>query len=123
MVSHAVKIWLLLVFGAATRAKNLTRPSNVMLIVVDNWRPEAGAYGVGDVLTPHIDKLASQGTLFSRAYCQVAWCSPSRNSFLSGRQPDVTQAWNFLTSFRDAPGGERFITLPQYFKEHGYFTG
>ena len=113
-------IWLLLLLGVGAKTPE---PMNIMFIVVDNWRPEAGAYGVGDVLTPHIDKLASQGTLFSRAYCQVAWCSPSRNSFLSGRQPDVTQAWNFLTSFREAPGGERFITLPQYFKEHGYFTG
>ena len=94
-----------------------------MFIVVDNWRPEAGAYGVQDALTPNIDKLANEGTLFSRAYCQIAWCSPSRNSFLTGRQPDVTKAWNFLTSFRDAPGGESFVTLPQYFKERGYFTG
>ena len=103
----------------------LRRGSNVLLIVTDNLRPSLGAYGEAAVLTPHIDGLAaaSGATLFARAYCQEAWCSPSRNSFLSGRRPDTTQAWGFVTSFRDSPnGGENWTTLPGHFKEHGYFT-
>jgi len=72
--------------------------SNVLLIVVDNYRPAMGAYGDKEAVTPRMDALAKDSTLFSRAFCQEAWCSPSRNSFLSGRSPDATQAWNFRDS-------------------------
>jgi hypothetical protein len=73
--------------------------------------------------TPNINALAKTGLLFTRAYCQQAICSPSRNSFMSGRRPDTTMAWNFKDSFRTSPvngGGESWIALPEYFKLHGY---
>jgi arylsulfatase A-like enzyme len=38
-----------------------------------------------------LDKLASTGLLFSRAYVQYSFCAPSRNSFMSGRRPDVSR--------------------------------
>lgn len=99
-------------------------PSNVLLVVVDNLRPSLGAYGVPQVLSPNIDALLSRNgtTLFSRAYCQLAWCSPSRNSWLSGRSIDQTQAWGFRDSFRDPsrPATAAWVTLPGYFKQHGF---
>eukprot|EP00039_Didymoeca_costata_P024132 m.9381 g.9381 ORF g.9381 m.9381 type:complete len:530 (-) comp4056_c0_seq2:699-2288(-) len=98
------------------------RKHNVLFIVSDNYRPDMGAYGIEDIYTPRMDALAKSGVIFSRAYCQLAWCSPSRNSFLSGRRPDVTQAWNFEVSFRDAPGAQSWISLPEYFKTNGYFA-
>ena len=51
-----------------------------------------------------------------------AVCSPSRNSFMSGRRPDVTQVWNFLVSFRDLPAGKQWSTLPSWFLKHNYLT-
>jgi iduronate 2-sulfatase len=51
---------------------------------------------VSDVISPRIDGLAKESVLFSRTFCQVAWCSPSRNSFLTGRRPDDTQVWGFV---------------------------
>lgn len=94
---------------------------NVLLVIIDNARPSMGAYGVPATHTPAIDALAARrgATTFSRAYCQVAWCSPSRNSFLSGRAPDVTQAWGFSSSFRQAPGAANWTTLPAYFQHVG----
>ena len=59
-----------------------TKPrTNVLFVVIDNFRPSMGAYGSTEVITPRMDALAASGTLFSRAFCQEAWCSPSRNSF------------------------------------------
>lgn len=71
-----------------------------------------------------MDALAGSNasTVFTRAYCQVAWCAPSRNSFLSGRRPNKTRAYGFIDSFRDAPGGQEWVTLPQYFKQSGATT-
>lgn len=104
-----------------------TSASNVLFIVVDNLRPALGVYDVPQAVTPHIDALAASATVFTRAFCQEAWCSPSRNSFLTGRRPLETKAWNFLDDFRrnsdGSPGpGASWVTLPQYFKQQGFYT-
>ena len=82
-------------------------------------RPSLGIYGQ-PVHSPNFDRLAKTGTVFDRAFAQFAWCSPSRNSFLSGRRPDRTKAWDFGTHFRLV--GEDWTALPEYFRRHGYFT-
>ena len=56
---------------------------NVLFLAVDDMRPSLGAYNFTlpgqPTHSPNIDKLASEGTLFTRAYVQYAYCSPSRN--------------------------------------------
>lgn len=114
--------------SASTAAAGTARGStNVLFIVVDNLRPALGAYGHTEVVTPRIDALAADSTLFSRAFCQEAWCSPSRNSFLTGRTPDETKAYNFRDSFRQSASGQPgpgadWTTLPGYFLQHGYYA-
>lgn len=69
---------------------------NVVFMACDDLRPELGAYnGTWKMSTPNLDKLAAGGLLFERAYVQYAVCSPSRNSFMSGRRPDTNKVWNF----------------------------
>ena len=72
--------------------------------------------------------------VLQRAYCQQAICGPTRNSFLSGRRPQRTQSWNFIDHFREPVGGKSgdepartedgglWVSLPGYFKTHGYIT-
>eukprot|EP00041_Stephanoeca_diplocostata_P018690 m.394486 g.394486 ORF g.394486 m.394486 type:complete len:123 (-) comp21088_c0_seq42:253-621(-) len=79
------------------------------------------AYTQSDILTPNLDKLAQSGLVFDNAYCQQAVCSPSRNSFMSGRRPDDTKMFgNYAGSFRDVLPSA--ITMPEHFKVHGYLT-
>lgn len=93
---------------------------NVLFIAVDDLRPELNCYGVPYMYTPNIDRLASQGVLFKRAYCQQAVSAPSRNSVLTGLRPDAIGIYNLSTFFRkNVPD---VTTLPQYFKENGYQT-
>ncbi len=91
---------------------------NVLMIPVDDLRPQLGCYGQSMMHTPHIDRLASEGTLFSRAYCQQAVCGPSRASLMTGCRPDTTQVWDLYTDFRDAIPD--VVTLPQQFMARGY---
>ena len=44
------------------------RLPNVLFIMIDDLRPELGAYGIKAVRSPHIDKLASEGVVFANAY-------------------------------------------------------
>jgi len=93
---------------------------NVLFIAVDDLRPQAGCYGFPMMRTPSIDALASSGTLFNRAYCQQAVCSPSRTSLLTGRRPDTTRIYELQTHFRKTIPD--VVTLPEYFKQQGYHT-
>lgn len=113
--------------GSQPRARAQTKPAvqaartlNVLMIAVDDLRPEAGAYGVPLIQTPHIDALARRGTVFTQAYCQQAVCSPSRTSLLTGRRPDTTKIYELQTHFRATIPD--VVTLPEHFKRHGYHT-
>lgn len=95
-------------------------PPNVLFIAVDDLRVELGCYGDTIVRSPHVDRLASQGTLFRRAYCQQAVCNPSRASLLTGLRPETLNIWDLPTHFRQRRPD--IVTLPQHFKQNGYFT-
>ena len=59
---------------------------NVLLIVSDGLKASVlGCYGNQVCATPNIDRLASEGMVFERAYCQGTVCGPSRTSFMHSR--------------------------------------
>ena len=93
---------------------------NVLFIIVDDLRPMLGCYGHPEMHTPNIDRIAEQGTLFNRAYCQYPLCSPSRTSMITGLRPETTGVLNNSVDFREKL--PNVVTLPQHFKAHGYHT-
>ncbi|WP_168433490.1 sulfatase-like hydrolase/transferase [Pontiella sulfatireligans] len=93
---------------------------NILMICVDDLRPETRGYGAAQMITPNMDQLASDGYQFNRAYVQQAVCSPSRTSLMTGMRPDSTQVFDLTTNFRDTiPWVE---TLPQYLQDYGYYS-
>ena len=98
----------------------LAKSPNILFIAIDDLRPALGCYDDSFAITPNIDAQAKQGTVFNRAYCQLAVCGPSRHSLLSGMRPDVTKVWDLKTHFRKALPNA--VSLPQFFKERAYHT-
>lgn len=93
---------------------------NVLFIAVDDLRPELGCYGAAHIKSPHIDRLASRGIVFERAYCQQAVCNSSRASLMAGLRPDTLRVWSLSTNLRHHLSD--LVTLPQRFKQSGYRT-
>jgi len=106
--------------GSSTGAHGGGGKPNVLYVVVDDLRPELPSYGQGHIIAPALERLAARSVVFERAYCNQPVCSPSRNSFLSGRRPAHTKIWNFMSDFRAV--GPNWTTLPSQFKAHGYLT-
>lgn len=93
---------------------------NVLMLIVDDLRPELNCYGAAYMKTPNIDRIAEDGVMFRRAYCNVPVSGASRASLFTGLRPGNTRYWDVNAEIDvEAPGA---VTLPQYFRENGYVT-
>ena len=64
---------------------------NVLFLIADDLNCDLGAYHHPKVISPNIDRLASEGILFENAHNQYPLCGPSRASFMTGMYPDQTK--------------------------------
>ncbi len=117
---NKMRLAALLALAIPALAAGRAEKFNVLFIAVDDLRPQLGCYGDPLVKSPHIDRLAARGTVFTRAYCQQALCSPSRISLLSGRYPATTRILTIGPALRETMPD--IVTLPQHFKDNGCFT-
>jgi len=98
---------------------------NILLICVDDLRPELGCYGKAHMKTPHLDRLARQGCLFSRHYIQAPTCGPSRYSLLTGLRPRTADQLNntyMEDNFHKRLETETPETFVHHFRRNGYTT-
>lgn len=91
---------------------------NVLFIAVDDLRLQANAYGQSQMVTPGLDKLAGEATVFTRAYCSVPVCGASRASLMSGARPKEDRFWNYYT--RKDSDHPNVPSLAKWFKDAGY---
>ena len=113
-------LFISLITSCAEKENEEFSTPNVLFIAVDDLRPELGCYGADHIISPHIDRLASQATLFENAYCNIPVCGASRASLLTGLRPTLTRFKSYLTrADEDAPTA---ITLPALFRRNGYKT-
>ena len=108
----------------AAPALSQTRPNVVLIVMDDVGYGDYGAYGVQDIKTPNVDRLARDGVRFTDFYAAPS-CTPTRAALLTGRYYQRTGLENPLGA---APAAGRGLpatgrTLPQLMKNAGYATG
>jgi arylsulfatase A-like enzyme len=93
---------------------------NVLIVHWHDLGRYLGVYGHPDVDSPHLDQLAAEGILFTRAHATAPLCSPSRGSLFTGRYPQSNglvglahHGWEYRADVR---------TLPQILSESGWHT-
>lgn len=97
----------------------LSQKPNILLIISDDHSAaHVGCYGNSDVKTPNLDRLASEGVIFKRAYCAASQSVPSRASIMTGRSPVAVDMTRF-----NVPLDREYRTFPEYLREDGYYVG
>lgn len=119
-VFHLATNAALLIFAVGAVAQPPKR-MNVLFIIADDLATSAlSCYENHAGHTPHIDRLASTATRFTRAYSQFPVCGPSRASLMFGYYPHATEAFGYVSG-RDHVGSKR-RSWAQLFKDNGYYT-
>ncbi|MEX2288569.1 MAG: sulfatase-like hydrolase/transferase [Planctomycetaceae bacterium] len=88
MKSALLFLMLMLAANGVTSAQPASSRPNIVFILADDlgWG-DLGCYGHPNIKTPHLDRLAEQGTLFTQFYVNGSVCSPSRTAFMTGQFP------------------------------------
>ncbi|MEO0963956.1 MAG: sulfatase [Planctomycetota bacterium] len=120
--SIATFVLLMTFIATSAFAEPQTPVRNVIVIGVDDLRANLGAYGADWTQTPNLDRLASMGVQFNRAYTNVTICNPSRASFLSGLYPETTGVLTNRMPPRENPMLADAKFFPEAFEQAGYFT-
>ena len=101
---------------------HVEKKHNILFISIDDLRPTMNSYNYENekMITPYMDKLASEGVQFNNAFTNIAVCGASRASIMTGIRPSEKRFNDFSTRASvDAPDA---IPLNQIFKENGYET-
>jgi arylsulfatase A-like enzyme len=78
-------------FARAARAQRQeTRPNFIFIMADDMGRNELGCYGQKLIRTPHMDRLAAEGMLFTDCYAGASVCAPSRSVLMTGQHTGHT---------------------------------
>lgn len=132
-------VWLAgLGFGAPPAAIDFTvkptRPNLVLILADDLGWADLGCQGADLMLTPRLDRIASNGLRFSHAYAMPV-CSPSRAAIMTGKNPARIPMTIWSEGSRQGPKNEKLLeaesrhdlphrekTIASWLKESGYLT-
>ncbi len=116
----AVQLFLPGLVNSQEQAAAEVKP-NVLLIAIDDLNDWTSCLrGHPQARTPHMDRLADQGTLFANAHCQSPVCNPSRASLMTGRYPHSTGLYFLGPHWKEVSALRDVATLPERFAAEGY---
>lgn len=119
VVAHVLVLAMFLLGGRFATAQ-----VNLLVIVTDDQgRWAMGAYGNEEIHTPHMDRIAAEGALFTQAFVATPVCSPSRATFMTGLYPTELGITDWISPEQARDGlGLAAETWPQTLQRNGYQT-
>jgi N-sulfoglucosamine sulfohydrolase len=110
-------VLLSLAVAVSAQAEPPPRP-NILWISIEDASPDFGCYGDRYAISPVIDRLASQGTRYTRCFTHAPVCAPSRSGIITGMYPTATGAHNMRCKAVPAPEVKCFT---EYLRAAGYY--
>ena len=99
------------------------KPMNVLFIAIDDLNDWTGMLkGNPQARTPHMDKLAAKGMVFTNAHCAAPACGPSRSAIMSGIRPSTSGNYINRSSLTHNPILNSSVLLPEFFGQNGYYV-
>ena len=115
---------------AGAQSEKVEKPNIIFLFVDDMGWGDLSCYGNDRIKTPALDKLASEGTLFTQFYVAASVCSPSRTAIMTGQYPARNSVFgHFATTKKNIERGmpdqldPELTMLTDLLKREGYVTG
>ncbi|MGD9752060.1 MAG: sulfatase-like hydrolase/transferase [Acidimicrobiia bacterium] len=110
---------------ASRRGGRGPRPDIVFILADDLGWADLGCFGSPSIRTPNLDRLAAEGVRFTHAYAGSSWCSPTRLSLYTGRNPGrlsagLEEPLRTRADGNGIPAGHP--TLPSLLRTAGYGT-
>ncbi|MFM7751770.1 MAG: sulfatase-like hydrolase/transferase, partial [Opitutaceae bacterium] len=118
----AVALITFTLLAGGLRAAASERPNIVLILADDLCYADLGCYGAKDIATPHLDRLAAEGTRFTSLYVAQAVCTASRAALMSGFYPNRVGMSGALNHTSTTGLSPKERTLAERLKENGYAT-
>ena len=110
------------VLTACVNAANTVRPNLIIVLADDLGYGDLACYGSKNILTPNLDKFASEGLRLTNCYAAAANCSPARTGMMTGRTPWRVGVHNWIPFMSPVHLRESEITVATLLKNSGYTT-
>ena len=120
-----ILIRLLCLLSLPWLAAAADKPNIIFILSDDLAQGDLGCYGQKLIQTPHLDRMAAQGTRYTQAYCGTSVCAPSRASLMTGLHSGhcpVRGNWEIAKGEGQFPLPVETITIAQILKSAGYST-
>tara|TARA_B110000037_G_scaffold19055_1_gene20035 strand:- start:826 stop:2199 length:1374 start_codon:yes stop_codon:yes gene_type:complete len=117
IISCVILCFLMII--SCNKAQFVQKP-NILLICVDDLRPELKSFGAEYISSPNIDALAAEGVLFQKHFVNAPSCGPSRYTLLTGQYGPTSNDALFQRAGKVAQGTVLNPSMPEWFRDHGY---
>ena len=94
-------------------------PPNILWIVAEDHSPDLGSYGDEYAITPNLDRLASEGARFTRAFATAPVCAPARSTIITGMYATTIGSHHMRSTAVPQPFVKAF---PEWLRAAGYYT-
>ena len=123
LLSVLTLLCFLLPTAAIQAASPIETKPNVLFIAIDDLNDWTGMLrGNPQAKTPHMDKLASRGLVFTNAHCAAPACGPSRSAIMSGIRPSTSGNYINKSSLTHNPILNNSVLLPEFFQQNDYYV-
>ncbi len=108
--------------GCSTKPEHKSKPNIILFVADDHGTDALGCYGNNVIETPNLDRFATEGILFARAYCTSASCAASRSVILTGMFGHATGSYGHVHDYHHFSTFSNVHSLPVLLEKSGYLT-